>query len=134
MNKKRIKQFICLLMAMILLLSGMCSEMVEAHSSFSCVSAAQDEEIKAAEKCSSDSKNNYLLEMSEITSSEDAIEEEERIRTKSRSRMSQPLCMMVGYPSDSLANLSVTVYRELSHEVLSDTVIIGYIHHSDGKK
>ena len=133
MNKKRIKRFFCLFLAMTMLLSGMCFETIEAHALFSYASASQDEEIRVAGSNSSDSKDSYLLEMSELTSSEDVIEEEERSRTKSRLRVSQPLCM-IGVLSNSLANLLTTVCVELYHEAFSDTVIIGYIHQSDGKK
>lgn len=133
MRKQGIKRIICLIMACILLLSGMCFKLEETHSQFSYHSADVGQQIENMDKRVSCSEDSYPTYVSLENSSDASIADDDKNRAKSRVRILHVFCPEDSSPVFSV-NLYVAVYEGFFCEAFTDTAIISYIHHSDGKK
>lgn len=128
--KKR-NQVICYILVLIMMISGMCFENEKADSSFSfSLEHTNVDILKAAEH--TDAPVAYAT-LKMIGNPNFYLGEANRISMKTAVRMSPVLSLMGNLSNRITANL-LTVYAGIYQEVLSNTVIITYIHRQDGKK
>lgn len=133
MHMRKQNNIICLLLTAIMLLSGMCYEKVHADSLFSYESLADN----TSSMDSSDSlADNTVLLLGELFSQRNVITSIRHTRqTDERTgpRTDLYLSFVDALPHYSIF-YSMAADVELYSEARSNTVIINFIHHKDGKK
>lgn len=131
MQNIRINKIICSIIVIILLLSGMCFDIQEAHSSL-VYSFSQHESFIHAKKniCGQQKYFPALLE-ERIDQSVSEIFEKKESRSFFRNfRFSG----FLGFLFQKQTNLFTTVWEYPYDPDAENAVVVNYIHHSDGKK
>lgn len=132
MQLSKIHVFICQFLAIILLLSGMCYYSMEAHSLFAYGFTNQNEHLERQSN-QHVSQKDCIPETPEERLSESTIHNMEVIRLKSVFDLSLPLYLL-NTLSQNFINHFITILNHPRCEGLSNTVIVSFIHYSDGKK
>ena len=134
MNLKKQKKSICVLLIISMLFLGMCFESVQAGSSFSCESTTfTTSTIRSTERTTLTSQ----IYAEETLAWQDCITSFQQAVRLTFSRTTRGIALYLALV-DILPQVSPIYYTssncELSKESSSNTIIINFIHHKDGKK
>ena len=134
MNFGRQKKSICFLLMICMLFLGMCFENIHADSSFSCENTTYTiSTIRSAEETTLTKQVYY----EETLAKEESIMDPQQAVRRIFSRISRGISLNLAFV-DILPQISPIFYTsldcELAQESSSNTIIVNYIHHKDGKK
>lgn len=128
------KKSICFLFMICILFLGMCFENVQTDSSFLCENTAHT--VSTLRSTESPTLTDHVYRQETFSEQAYAVNLRQAVRrTFTRTNKGAALNLIF---VDILPQISPTIYTssdcELIHESFSNTVIVNYIHHKDGKK
>lgn len=134
MNFGRQKKSICFLLMICMLFLGMCFESIQTDSSFSCENTTYTvSTIRSAERTTLTKQVYY----DETLAKEESITDSQQAVRRLFTRTSRGIALNLAFV-DILPQISPIFYTsldcELAQESSSNTIIVNYIHHKDGKK
>lgn len=134
MKLGRQKKSICFLLMICMLFLGMCFESIQTDSSFSCENTVYTvSTIRSAERTTLTKQVYY----EETIAKEESITDPQQAVQRLFNRTSRGIALNSAFV-DILPQISPIFYTsldcELAQESSSNTIIVNYIHHKDGKK